>query len=306
MAATAVAVEEDRISESSADAAADVVTRPAPDPLGGDPGSGPPEQHLPARDLHEALPYLRRPFTPAAVRWKVQSTFGEKGCMVVGYIDARLVIERLNHVAGSLWSADYEPLPNGLMLCRLTIDGVTRQDVGSGYVGKGLWSDSLKRAAVHFGVGVSIYAIPQIRLWVSEHGKGKKEWIETFKDSKQKVQFRLTDKGIAALRFGYEKWLDTDAGLNFGKPIDHGDVEDSAGDEPEAIAAEGEVNDLPAAPQPLTDEKADQLRAHCRMLHAALPKSKMAKAAFESQLRQASTSHDELEAFAAKLVGLAA
>jgi hypothetical protein len=49
------------------------------------------------------------------------------------------------------------------MWCDLTIDGITRSDVGEG-VGKALVSDSFKRAGVRFGIGVSLYAIPKMML----------------------------------------------------------------------------------------------------------------------------------------------
>jgi hypothetical protein len=257
--------------------------------------------------LDEGLTHLRRPFTKEAVRFKVQTVFKEaSGCIIVGYIDARLASERLNYVMGGRWHDEYEPLADGLMLCRLTVDGVTRIDVGSGYKGKGLYSDALKRAAVKFGVGQSIYAIPQITLFERESGKGegKSGHIERF-NTKNGPSLKLTDKGITALREGYQKWLDKVGIAQFGEPIDHGDVEDSAGEEPQVIAASEDVTDLPAVKQPLTDERADALRVACRTAWAQIDARKMPKARFESELRQASVSHDELEQFAEKLRGMA-
>lgn len=264
----------------------------------------PPEPPVvfPLGSLRAALPHLRRPFTKEAIRFKVQTVFKDaKGCMIVGYIDARLVYERLNLVVGALWHDDYEPLPNDLMLCRLTVDGVTRQNVGSGYKGKGLYSDALKRTAVAFGVGVSVYALPQITLFGDAIEKGH---LEKF-TGKQGPSLRLTDKGHAALRSGYAKWLAETGIPQFGEPIDHGDVEDSAGEEPEAVAGSEEVSDLPAVAMPLTDDKADALRARCREVYKGVSKAKLPKARFDSELGSASTSHDALEAFAARLEELA-
>ena len=275
--------------------------------------SGVPEQqtaptvHFPVATLEEGLPHLRRPFTPEAVRFKVQTVFKEaSGCIIVGYIDARLATERLNYVMGANWQDEYEALPDGLLLCRLSVDGVIRQDVGSGYKGKGLYSDALKRAAVKFGVGQSIYAIPQITLFEREAGKGegKSHLIEKFTGTKG-PSLRLTDKGIAALRKGYGKWLEETGIPNFGQPIDHGDVEDSAGEEPQAVAANDDVTDLPAVKMPLTDEKAYVLQGTCRAIYDQIDGRRLPKARFESELRQASVSHDELEAFAQKLRGMA-
>jgi hypothetical protein len=70
-----------------------------------------PEAGLPVDSLREAAPYLRRPFTPEAIKFKVQTVFGgASGCLVVAYIDARLVIERLNLVVPDMWEAHYEPI----------------------------------------------------------------------------------------------------------------------------------------------------------------------------------------------------
>jgi hypothetical protein len=60
------------------------------------------------------------------------------------------------------------------MMCKLTVLGQTRCDVGwSKGTGndmdlKSLYSDAFKRAAVKFGIGVSIYALPQTRLKAPE------------------------------------------------------------------------------------------------------------------------------------------
>ncbi len=56
-----------------------------------------------ARRLDEALPLLRRPFAPSAVRAKIQSQQRSKTPewgQVIRYVDARLVSERLNLVVG--------------------------------------------------------------------------------------------------------------------------------------------------------------------------------------------------------------
>jgi hypothetical protein len=131
---------------------------------------------LPVSTLRDAIPHLRRPFTPEAIRFKVQSVFKQQdgtpsGCLIVAYIDQRLATERLNRVIPDKWSASFEPVAGTkLMWCRLTIDGVSRVDVGESPKGfsKDLVSDALKRAAVPFGVGVSCYALPQITINVSD------------------------------------------------------------------------------------------------------------------------------------------
>lgn len=192
---------------------------------------------LPVDSYKDAAPYLRRPFTPQAVKFKVQATW-DGGALIVPYIDARLAIERLNLVCPHLWTDKYEPTAQGLMWCHLTVDGITRSDVGTeigqGDAGKkGLVSDALKRAAVKFGIGVSLYAMPKLRVSESDGHLRK---------AKQD-KYALTPNGETHCRKLYEGWLDTKGKQAFGgEPLDHGDADDSVGD------AEVESS-APAAPK---------------------------------------------------------
>jgi hypothetical protein len=187
--------------------------------------------------FRDAAVHLRRPFTPAAVKFKVQTTFGPQekdkprtGALIVSYIDARLVFERLNLVCPHLWQEpEYIDTRHGLM-CALTVDGLTRRDVGEGD-GKALHSDALKRTAVHFGVGVSLYAIPQIKLFEEHVKNGNLKSVKTQKG----MSLVITDKGDTLLRKGYTKWLGEHGVQAFGPPLDHGDREGHM-DTPEAAA----------------------------------------------------------------------
>jgi hypothetical protein len=197
---------------------------------------------LPVATLAEAVPHLRRPFTPEAIRFKVQSVFKKKdgtpiGCLIVAYIDQRLVAERLNRVIPQGWSARYEFIPGSkLAWCHMTVDGVTRSDVGESTKGmsKDLVSDALKRAAVPFGVGVSLYALPEIKVYmrdargrVEERGAGDKRTII------------LTDYGHETLREAYTRWLETHGVRRFGAPLDHGDVVGATLDEDPVVEETG-------------------------------------------------------------------
>jgi hypothetical protein len=169
-------------------------------------------------DLASAIPELRRPFTVAAVKFKPQSVTKTGKTICVAYIDARLASERLNHVCPDAWSDSYRPVQGGQMWCDLTVYGITRSDVGEGQ-GKALVSDALKRAAVKFGVGVSLYAVPSMIL------PGEIKML--YPDSRE----------TQALRDKYEGWLKLHGRKAFGDPLDHGDVPDSAG-EPTGAAPE--------------------------------------------------------------------
>jgi len=176
----------------------------------------------PVDSFKDAYPFLRRPFTPAAIKFKVQATW-KGGALIVAYIDARLAAGRLNHVIPHKWSTDYEIVPGGL-LCRLTVDGITREDIGSDYVGKGLYSDALKRAAVHFGVAESLYVLPKMTLNEGQLLKGK--------EFKGKTTYVLTPMGVTHCREVYEHWLESTGKQAFGEPLDHGDVLYEEVDEP--------------------------------------------------------------------------
>src|SRR3954471_9600704 len=105
------------------------------------PGSAEPSR---VRSLRSALPQLRRPPTPQAVRFKPIIDAGDR-CQLAGYTDARFVIDQLNTVCGAHWFAAYNELPAShrstvaeddermlYVRCALTVFDVTRTDVGEG------------------------------------------------------------------------------------------------------------------------------------------------------------------------------
>jgi hypothetical protein len=238
---------------------------------------------FPLNTFETAAIELRRPFTAEAVKWKVQT-----GTLVVPHIDARLAIERLNLVVPHLWSDEYEPIAGGKgLLCRLTVDGITRLDVGSGYEGKGLYSDAFKRACVKFGIAVSLYALPKVFLSLEEGHLTKK------KDSKGKEHTYLTDKGRERLDSGYRAWLKDTGEKMFGPALDHGDVAGAIGD-PEAEAPAAPV-DVPTEAPALDDATAKALVESAEKLYSGLTadqKKGLPKAAFKRTLDGALHSED--------------
>lgn len=182
-----------------------------------------PAAPLPADSFRAAAPYLRRPYETQAVRWKVQHQWPKgakpEGGLIVCYIDRGLVIDRLNVVVPHLWSAAFEDLGHGMMRCALTVDGITRVDVGEAASLKARYSDSLKRAAVHFGVGVNLSRVPQARLSV------KAGQLRAYQAG-EKHGLDLTQAGLDYLRARYDHWLDVAGREVFGDPLPHGDVHD--------------------------------------------------------------------------------
>lgn len=188
---------------------------------------------------HEAtvLRELRRPFPAESVKFKIQ-TSGPKGALVVAYIDARHVAERLNVVCPLAWSDEYIPIHQGDTIvgveCTISIKdtpygpGFKRSDVGVGNINsdmggiKILYSDAFKRAGVKLGIGAFLYTLPSSflkpeHLWYPSNDTGKKK-------------ARLTNESSANLIKKYAKWVKDTGEKHFGPIMDHGDVMESQGD----------------------------------------------------------------------------
>lgn len=127
----------------------------------------------------ELMNELSRPFDPALVQWKPQATNRDKTkALAVAYVDTRAYIDRLNEVCGADWSDDYQLMDGGsLVLCRLTIGGVTRCDVGEKdandqNTATSAIAQAFKRAATKFGLGRYLYALP--KTWAGYDGQRKR------------------------------------------------------------------------------------------------------------------------------------
>ncbi len=132
----------------------------------------------------EILETLSRPFDPREVEVKIQAVNRDRTrAQVVAYVDARVVLDRLDEAVGPTgWSDSYEVLTNSLggeggriveVKCALTLLGVTKEDVGEGNSLKAAFSDALKRAAVKFGVGRYLYRLPKVWADLDERGNIK-------------------------------------------------------------------------------------------------------------------------------------
>jgi hypothetical protein len=114
--------------------------------------------------------FLAEPFAADEIHWKPAVVSGNR-CLAIAYIDARAIQDRLDTVLGPEgWSDEYQLLPDGSVVCRLTCRfgelTVTKSDVGSpseqkdeGDRMKAAFSDALKRAAVKFGIGRYLYRL---------------------------------------------------------------------------------------------------------------------------------------------------
>ena len=110
---------------------------------------------------------LSAPIPVDEIGFKPQVTTDDSALMVA-FIDARWVAERLDDAADGDWHFTWEDLglkgDNQVIKATLTVCGVTRQDVGEHKLDnspidpyKSAVSDALKRAAVLFGLGRELY-----------------------------------------------------------------------------------------------------------------------------------------------------
>lgn len=141
--------------------------------------AGPPDE----AGLRELSERLAEPFSVDEIKWKPQVVKGERA-MVVAYVDARVVMDRLDAVFGSSgWSDEYSLLDGGCVLCRLScrVNGewIHKADVGSpseqpdeGDRIKAAHSDALKRAAIKWGIGRYLYRLPT-GVWVDYDSKAR-------------------------------------------------------------------------------------------------------------------------------------
>lgn len=117
-------------------------------------------------------------FKPIAVSKKTGKA------LAAAYITNRAVMQRLDDVVGpGNWQNEYRPGPSGGVVCGLSVR-VVREDGSSDWVTKwdgadntdveavkGGLSDSMRRAAVHWGIGRYLYGFPQQWVPIDDYGK---------------------------------------------------------------------------------------------------------------------------------------
>ncbi len=123
--------------------------------------------------IHTISEALARPFDPSEVKFKPQAVKGTRA-LAIAYIDCRVIQDRLDAVLGVMgWQDEYTIQPDGSVVCKLQLklgeQWVSKMDVGSpseqpdqGDRLKAAFSDSLKRAAVKFGIGRYLYRLTAI------------------------------------------------------------------------------------------------------------------------------------------------
>lgn len=137
--------------------------------------------------MTDTLAMLAEPFPPEAISWRLGSTTKDKSKgMPLAYIDARDVMDRMDHVCGPAgWQCEYVPMANGTTCCRIGLrlngEWVWKSNGGSAtgdvdnekereMAEKGGYSDAFKRAAVLWGVGRYLYGMSA--PWVKIEPRG--------------------------------------------------------------------------------------------------------------------------------------
>lgn len=134
-------------------------------------------------DKREIMTALKRPFEVKQISWRVGATNREKTSgIALAYIDARDVMHRLDSVFGLDWQCRYTHADKKT-ICEIgvLIDGEWIWRAGGAgdsdiEAEKGAVSDAFKRAAVLFGIGQYLYALPN--NWVELVSKGNSHVIK--------------------------------------------------------------------------------------------------------------------------------
>jgi len=125
----------------------------------------------------ETLEKLTNHFNDYQVKFK-PSIIKNGKALAFAYVDARTILDRLDEVVGTEnWQDEYQVISPNQVICKLTINGVTKSDAGEAGSSekeplKSAVSDALKRAAVKFGVGRYLYKLPK-KWYPYDEAKGE-------------------------------------------------------------------------------------------------------------------------------------
>lgn len=129
-------------------------------------------------DMIDTLRKLHEPFDPDVIHWRIGATTQDKKKgMALAYVDARDVMERLDHTIGPAnWQVRHPWNDGNKIACEIGIridgewvwkgDGAGATDVEAD---KGSFSDSFKRAGVMWGIARYLYDLDS--PWVELDGK---------------------------------------------------------------------------------------------------------------------------------------
>jgi hypothetical protein len=130
------------------------------------------------RQARRIMRKLAAPFEPTEIKFRAGVTSKDKTkALAFAFIDARNVMDRLDSVVGCHnWQDSYLHLGDGTVLCTLSIringEWIAKQGVGApsdqkeaDNRAKAALSEALKLAAIKWGIGRFLYAMPKV--WVA-------------------------------------------------------------------------------------------------------------------------------------------
>ncbi len=147
---------------------------------------------------------LSAPFPPSAVSWRVGSTSQDKkSALCLAYLDARDIMDRFDAVCGPAgWQCRYSHV-GSITVCEIGVkvgdewiwkaDGAGQSDIEGE---KGALSDSIKRAAVRFGVGRYLYSLGN--TWAEIEPAGRSFRIKKSEYPKLMAVLERHAKGLPA------------------------------------------------------------------------------------------------------------
>jgi hypothetical protein len=155
-------------------------------------------------NMEEIIDRLKAPFPFSETECKLQATNSDKTQgLAVFYIYSRAIQNRLDETVGPFnWRNEYMLWQDKAQICGISIYDDTRQTWVTKFDGaenteyepiKGGLSDSLKRAAVMWGLGRYLYDIDG--LWVEIAQKGKSYFIKSSEKSKLESHYNKFIKG---------------------------------------------------------------------------------------------------------------
>jgi hypothetical protein len=175
-------------------------------------------------------------FKEEELEWRIQKAFiynAQPGAIVVPYVTNRAIMNRLDEVCGKDgWYNEYQAGPDGGVVCGLSIrtdhgwvtkwDGAENTNIEAV---KGGLSDSMKRAAVQWGIGRYLYTLPTAFASVTQYGAEQCRTKVKDKDGREQwVAFRWdppTIAGVHATEAKRRKRREAAAGQ---QPLDQGET----------------------------------------------------------------------------------
>lgn len=133
---------------------------------------------------------LKQPFDEKTIGIKVQSFSKAKDrAMLVAYVQHTDVYDRLESVDPA-WSCQVATIKETQQVIavsmKMTVKGVTRENVGEGEDYKSAYSDAIKRVAMLFGIGRYLY--DQGQAWVAYDDQRDKFRTWTLQDYQQAIR----------------------------------------------------------------------------------------------------------------------